>query len=238
MGLQTPGGCGALRLGFELIAEASPNARVLVGTPTWPNHPPIIRAVRLGLTEYPYYERGQGSIRFEDMVEAVDRLGQALRAEVLEDLVRLALQSVGDWGVMKDGDATFRAQGPQRILQLACFLHDFVNERFGNRFAKGGKFAASISSHEALDPCKAYSIDLVGLLVEHDHSRTRKDFADLLRLPAFVIVIAEDAEHWDGGGLYVVGKNLRLFRLAEIGEVAAQKQHVGMHRSRLGRWPC
>ena len=46
-GLQTPGGCGALRLGFELIATVNPGARVLVGTPTWPNHPPIIRAVRL-----------------------------------------------------------------------------------------------------------------------------------------------------------------------------------------------
>ena len=47
VGLQTPGGCGALRLGFELIAAANPGARVLVGTPTWPNHPPIIRAVGL-----------------------------------------------------------------------------------------------------------------------------------------------------------------------------------------------
>ncbi|HXG81103.1 MAG TPA: aminotransferase class I/II-fold pyridoxal phosphate-dependent enzyme, partial [Sphingomicrobium sp.] len=36
-GLQTPGGCGALRLGFELIATANPDARVLVGVPTWPN---------------------------------------------------------------------------------------------------------------------------------------------------------------------------------------------------------
>ena len=34
VGLQTPGGCGALRLGFELIAQANPNARVFVGTPT------------------------------------------------------------------------------------------------------------------------------------------------------------------------------------------------------------
>src|SRR5688500_12887855 len=42
-GLQTPGGCGTLRLGFELIRTANPNARVLVGTPTWPNHAPIIR---------------------------------------------------------------------------------------------------------------------------------------------------------------------------------------------------
>lgn len=70
-GLQTPGGCGALRLGFELIATANPGARVFVGTPTWPNHPPIIRAVRLEQVEYPYYERGQGIIRFDDMIQAL-----------------------------------------------------------------------------------------------------------------------------------------------------------------------
>src|SRR6476659_8155572 len=67
-GFQTPGGCGALRLGFELIARANPSARVLVGGPTWPNHLPIIRAVGLESVEYPFYERGQGAIRFEDMV--------------------------------------------------------------------------------------------------------------------------------------------------------------------------
>src|SRR6185437_3354638 len=55
-GFQTPGGCGALRLGFELIATANPSARVLVGTPTWPNHPPIIEATRLTMVDYPYYE--------------------------------------------------------------------------------------------------------------------------------------------------------------------------------------
>src|SRR6476619_3855253 len=55
-GVQTPGGCGALRLGFELLAAANPQARVFVGAPTWPNHPPIIRAVGLSEVEYPYYE--------------------------------------------------------------------------------------------------------------------------------------------------------------------------------------
>ena len=71
-GVQTPGGCGALRLGFELIATTNPQAKVLVGTPTWPNHPPIIRAVGLGIEEYPYYERGQGAIRFEDMIASLE----------------------------------------------------------------------------------------------------------------------------------------------------------------------
>lgn len=75
-GVQTPGGCGALRLGLELIATANPGARVLVGTPTWPNHPPIISAVRLSQVDYPYYERGQGAIRFEDMIEALSRAAQ------------------------------------------------------------------------------------------------------------------------------------------------------------------
>jgi aromatic-amino-acid transaminase len=70
-GLHTPGGCGALRLGFELIATANPQARVIVGTPTWPNHPPIIRGVGLQIVEYPYYDREGCSIRFDSMVAAL-----------------------------------------------------------------------------------------------------------------------------------------------------------------------
>lgn len=70
-GVQTPGGCGALRLGFELIRTANPGARVLVGTPTWPNHPAIVNGVGLEQVVYPYYERGQASVRFEDMIDAL-----------------------------------------------------------------------------------------------------------------------------------------------------------------------
>ncbi|HEX8839184.1 MAG TPA: aromatic amino acid transaminase [Sphingomicrobium sp.] len=70
-GLQTPGGCGALRLGFELIATANRSARVLVGSPTWPNHPAILSGVGLEMVEYPFYERGQGAIRFDDMMAAL-----------------------------------------------------------------------------------------------------------------------------------------------------------------------
>ena len=76
VGLQTPGGCGALRLGFELVAAVNPKARVLLGTPTWPNHAPIIQAVGLADMEYPYYERGQAMIRFEDMLDAFGRAEQ------------------------------------------------------------------------------------------------------------------------------------------------------------------
>src|SRR4028118_542262 len=70
-GVQTPGGCGALRLGFQLIATANPGARVYVGTPTWPNHPPIIGSVGLEQVDYRYYDRDAGRICFEEMMEAL-----------------------------------------------------------------------------------------------------------------------------------------------------------------------
>jgi aromatic-amino-acid transaminase len=71
-GVQTPGGCGALRLGFELIATVNPQARVHVGTPTWPNHPPIIRAVGLQIVEYPYYDRENSAVLFDSRMGALE----------------------------------------------------------------------------------------------------------------------------------------------------------------------
>ena len=70
-GLQTPGGCGALTLGFHLIAAANPDARVLVGTPTWPNHVPIVRGCDLEIVEYRHYDRGSRTLCFGEMTEAV-----------------------------------------------------------------------------------------------------------------------------------------------------------------------
>jgi aromatic-amino-acid transaminase len=67
-GVQTPGGCGALRLGFELIVTANPDARVFVTTPTWPNHRPLIRGTRLEIAEYPYYDRDSGTVLFDEML--------------------------------------------------------------------------------------------------------------------------------------------------------------------------
>ena len=71
-GLHTPGGCGALSLGFKLIAAAHPGAKVLVGTPTWPNHVPVIEAAGLNISEYGYYDRLATRIRFDEMMAAFD----------------------------------------------------------------------------------------------------------------------------------------------------------------------
>jgi len=71
-GLHTPGGCGALSLGFKLIATAHPGAKVLVGTPTWPNHVPVVQAADLNIAEYRYYDRLETRIRFDEMMAALN----------------------------------------------------------------------------------------------------------------------------------------------------------------------
>jgi aromatic-amino-acid transaminase len=72
LGLQTPGGCGALSLGFKLIAAARPGTRVLVGTPTWPNHIPVIEAAGLEVSRYGFYDPDARAIQFDEMMQRLD----------------------------------------------------------------------------------------------------------------------------------------------------------------------
>ena len=72
--IQAPGGCGALRLGAELIHRASPGAVVHVSTPTWANHVPLLSNCGLRLERYPYFDPATGGIAFEAMLSALDRL--------------------------------------------------------------------------------------------------------------------------------------------------------------------
>lgn len=66
--IQTPGGCGALRLGAELIKAANPAARVWVSDPTWPNHVPLLGSVGLELSSYRYYVPATHGLDFEGMM--------------------------------------------------------------------------------------------------------------------------------------------------------------------------
>ena len=122
-GLQTPGGCGALRLGFELIATVNPRARVFLGTPSWPNHAPIINAVRLECVDYPYYETGQATIRFEDMIAALESgepgdvallhgcCHNPTGADLSEDQWREVVRTVGERGLIPLIDIAYQGFG-------------------------------------------------------------------------------------------------------------------------------
>ncbi|HEX8527914.1 aromatic amino acid transaminase, partial [Allosphingosinicella sp.] len=71
-GVQTPGGCGALRLGAELVEKASPHARIFVGQPTWPNHAPLIASSGVEMVPHPYYDRVSRRILFDEMMDALE----------------------------------------------------------------------------------------------------------------------------------------------------------------------
>jgi aspartate/tyrosine/aromatic aminotransferase len=72
--VQTPGGCGALRVGAELIRVASPAVTVHVSDPTWGNHMPLLGNSGLKLARYPYYDATAHQLRFDAMLERLERV--------------------------------------------------------------------------------------------------------------------------------------------------------------------
>jgi aspartate aminotransferase len=72
--VQAPGGCGALRLGAELIRTVSADAVVHVSTPTWANHVPLLAGSGLRLESYPYFDSATGGVQFAAMTAALERL--------------------------------------------------------------------------------------------------------------------------------------------------------------------
>jgi aspartate/tyrosine/aromatic aminotransferase len=71
--VQTPGGCGALRVGAELIRAAAASVTVHVSDPTWGNHMPLLGSSGLKLERYPYYDAPSHQLRFEAMLERLER---------------------------------------------------------------------------------------------------------------------------------------------------------------------
>jgi aspartate aminotransferase len=71
--VQAPGGCGALRVGAELIRAATPSATVHVSDPTWGNHEPLLGSSGLRLVRYPYYDAAAHELRFTAMLEHLDQ---------------------------------------------------------------------------------------------------------------------------------------------------------------------
>lgn len=147
--IQGVGGCGALRLGAELIRTASPEAVMYVSTPTWANHVPLLSGCGLALERYPYYDAESGGVRAEAMLSAIDALpaGSALllhaschnptgadlseshwraileivRRRRLLPFIDMAYQGLGT-GVEEDafGVRLFAAELPELLVAVSC----------------------------------------------------------------------------------------------------------------------
>ncbi len=71
---QTPGGCGALRLGAELIKATRSNAKVWVSDPTWGNHRPLLGHAGLSLCTYPYLHPETQGLDFDAMAACLEQV--------------------------------------------------------------------------------------------------------------------------------------------------------------------
>lgn len=65
----TPGGTGAVRQAFELVKQMSPNARVFVSDPTWPNHVSILGYLGIEVVKYRYFDGETRGVNFDGMME-------------------------------------------------------------------------------------------------------------------------------------------------------------------------
>ena len=78
--VQTPGGCGAVRIASEVLNKCNPGGKIWISTPTWANHKPLVTSAGLTIAEYPYYDLNTKTILFDEMMAA---LGQASRGDVV-----------------------------------------------------------------------------------------------------------------------------------------------------------
>jgi aromatic-amino-acid transaminase len=78
--IATPGGTGAIRQALELIKLASPEAKVWLSNPTWPNHPSIIKYLGMKMAEYRYFDAATRGIDFDGLKAD---LGQVAKGDVV-----------------------------------------------------------------------------------------------------------------------------------------------------------
>lgn len=73
VGCQTVGGSGALQIAAKLAVSCADAPAIWVGTPTWPNHLPLLGASGLEVRTYEYYNQTTQKINFVSMLEALSK---------------------------------------------------------------------------------------------------------------------------------------------------------------------
>jgi aspartate aminotransferase/aromatic-amino-acid transaminase len=162
----TPGGCGALFVGMQLFKLISPDARLFLSDPSWPNHEGIASALGIKTVFYPYRSTKDGTPDFEQVADGLKKMragdvlllqgachnptGTDFSAEqwsALADIVveRGALPFVDtayqgfSAGVEEDGAnvASFLAKVPEAILTYSCSKNfGLYRERTGALFVQ------------------------------------------------------------------------------------------------------
>ena len=74
--VQSPGGCGAVRLGAEVLKASGTDGKVWISDPSWPVHVPLITSTGLALSKYRYYDPATHGVDFEAMVSDLAAAGR------------------------------------------------------------------------------------------------------------------------------------------------------------------
>ena len=147
--IQTVGGCGALRLGAEILKATRKDPVVHVSTPTWANHEPLLGSSGLALQRYPYYDAAAHRLELERMLDALgsipsgnvvllhgcchnptgadlapaewEQVAELLQRRSLTPFVDLAYQGLGD-DLERDaaGLRIIAARVPEMLLAISC----------------------------------------------------------------------------------------------------------------------
>ena len=116
--LQTPGGCGALRLAAELVQRARPGTRIALSDPTWANHVPLTTGAGLKVVTYPYYDAVRARVLVEPMLAALEGLpaGAVVLLQASCHNPTGADLAAGEWQAVA---ALFERRGLVPLLDLA-----------------------------------------------------------------------------------------------------------------------
>ncbi len=174
IGLQTPGGCGALRLGADLIEKADQDARIFVGQPTWPNHAPLIGCAGVEMVDYCYYDKATTTICFDQMMDALEqaRAGELILlhgcchnptgADLSLDQWRAVAELVSRRGLVPFVDLAYQglgrgleedAEGTRLVVEAAdqALVAHSCDKNFGVYRERTGSLFVKASSREAAE---------------------------------------------------------------------------------------
>lgn len=74
--IATIGGSGALKVGAEFINEWFPESKCYVSDPTWGNHIAIFEGSNVEVGTYPYYDKANSCIKFDEMLAFFNTLNK------------------------------------------------------------------------------------------------------------------------------------------------------------------
>ncbi|MBX9884466.1 MAG: aromatic amino acid transaminase [Novosphingobium sp.] len=170
-GMQAPGGTGAVRLAVEVAARAGAR-RILMGTPSWPNHAQIVAAVGLELKTFKHMT-ADGTADIESLSAALadaapgdvvllhgcchnptgvdytpaqwDEIAAMVAASGVLPLIDLAYQGLGD-GMEADAYGLRKVLGavPEALVAYSC------DKNFGLYRDRVGAFYAVTNDAAAL----------------------------------------------------------------------------------------